>query len=161
MSLAELFSGRNVDMVGAAQRLKEVADGVGLPLAPSGMIYNTRLAQEMAKWAESRGRGREIHDAIFRAYFVEARNIGKADELVAVAVSIGLPGDEAREVLEGRAFKDIVDADWERSRALGIRAVPTFVMDGMRLVGFQTYQALERLVSSLGTVRRDSKAARQ
>ena len=141
-------------MAGMAQRIKGVADGLGLPLNPSGMIYNTRLAQEMAKWAEFKGKGDEVHQALFRAYFVDGRNIGQLGEVVKIAVDLGLPEDEAREAIEGGRFKGAVDADWDRALALGIRAVPTFVMEGERLVGFQSYEALERFAASNGAVRR-------
>jgi predicted DsbA family dithiol-disulfide isomerase len=58
--------------------------------------YNSRLAQELAKWAESKGKGDSFNEAIFRAYFVDGINIGKVDELVDLAKSIGLPEEEAR-----------------------------------------------------------------
>jgi predicted DsbA family dithiol-disulfide isomerase len=157
MSLEHLFSGRGVDTAGIAKRLKQVAEGLGLPLARSGMIYNTRLAQELAKWAESKDKANEIHRALFRAYFVEGRNIGNVHELVEMAVSLALSGDEALEAVESRAYKGTVDNDWDRSLALGIRAVPTFVMEGRRLVGFQTFEVLEQFVVAAGAVRRDGQ----
>ena len=143
-----------------AQRLREVAGGLGLPFNPSGMIYNTRLAQELAKWAESRDRGMEIHRALFRAYFVDGRNIGQVDELAGIAESLGLGGEEARQVIGDRTFKEAVDRDWDRSSALGIHAVPTFVMEGKRLVGFQAYGTLEQLVTAVGVPRRDEVTVR-
>jgi predicted DsbA family dithiol-disulfide isomerase len=154
-TLERLFSGRAVDTAGIALRLKQVAEGLGLPLAASGMVYNTRMAQEMAKWAESKEKGHEIHQALFRAYFVEGRNIGQVDELMKVALSIGLSGDEARQAVESGSYKGAVDADWDRSRALGISAVPTFVMEGKRLVGFQTYEAIEHFVAAMKVARRN------
>ena len=63
------------------------------------MTYNSRLAQELAKWAESKGKGDEFHRAVFEAYFVETKNIGKIDELALLAQSLGLPEEEARQVL--------------------------------------------------------------
>jgi len=49
----------------------------GLPYsAARNMSYNSRLAQELAKWAETKGAADQIHDPIFRAYFVDLKNIG-------------------------------------------------------------------------------------
>ena len=135
-------------------RLKQVADQLGLPLAERQKTYNSRLSQELAKWAESKGKGDSCHEAIFRAYFVEGKNIGNAEELVILAKSIGLPEGEARSVLESRTFKEAVDADWSRSRALGITAVPTFVADRQAVVGFQSYEALEQFVKACGAKKR-------
>jgi predicted DsbA family dithiol-disulfide isomerase len=154
-TLEQLFKGRGVDTAAIAQRLKQVAEGLGLPLAPSGTVYNTRLAQEMVKWAESKSKGHEIHQALFRAYFVEGRNIGQIEELAEIASSAGLSGEEARQAVESGTYKAAVDADWSRSRTLAVSAVPTFAMEGRRLVGFQPYEAIEQFVTAMGVARRN------
>ena len=109
----------------------------------------------MAKWAESEQKGDPFHEAAFRTYFVEGRNIGKVDELVMLAKTIGLPEKEARSVLESRPFREAVDADWKRSRALGITGVPTFVIDQQGVVGFQPYEALEQFLMNCGFKKRE------
>ena len=136
--------------------LKRVADGEGLPFGERDMTYNSRLAQELGKWAESEGRGEPFHDAVFRAYFVEGRNIGKTQELMDVASSVGLSGEKAREVLEARGFKEAVDSDWSRSRSMGVTAVPTFLLDHRFVVGAQPYEVLEQLLNVSGVKERDS-----
>ncbi len=150
LTLEELFAGRPVDIDKIMLRLKQVADELGLPLGERKKTYNSRLAQELAKWAESKEKGDLFHEAVFRAYFVDGKNIGKVDELVALAQSIGLPGNEARPVLESRTFKEAVDADWSRSHALGITAVPTFVLRDQAVVGAQPYEVLEQFLKTCG-----------
>jgi predicted DsbA family dithiol-disulfide isomerase len=116
--------------------------------------YNSRLAQELAKWAEFKGRGEEFHKAVFRAYFVEGRNIGKIKELALLAKSLGLPDQEATRVLESRTFQEAVDDDWSRSRAMGVTAVPTFAMNRQGVVGFQPYEELEQFLKTNHVQRR-------
>jgi predicted DsbA family dithiol-disulfide isomerase len=118
----------------------------GLPFGARDKTSNSRLAQELGKWAESKGSGKTYHDAVFRAYFAEGRNIGKLSELLALARALGLPEEEARKVLEERSFKDLVDADWQRSYRMGVQAVPTFVMGGQLLVGAVPYEALKKFL---------------
>jgi predicted DsbA family dithiol-disulfide isomerase len=118
----------------------------GLPYGERTMTYNSRLAQELGKWADTQPGGDAFHDALFRAYFVEARDISRPAVLLDVVQQIGLPVDDAREVLERRTFKDAVDADWALSREYGISGVPTFVAGGYGVVGAQPYEALEALV---------------
>jgi predicted DsbA family dithiol-disulfide isomerase len=154
ITLAELFAGRSVDVQGIMQRLKRVAEELGLPLADRAKTYNSRLAQELAKWAEAEGKRDAFQDAVFRAYFVEGRNIAKADTLIGLSETIGLPGDEARRVLRERTFLEAVDADWRRSRNLGITAVPTLVMGNQGIAGFQPYEVLEQFLKSCGVKRR-------
>jgi predicted DsbA family dithiol-disulfide isomerase len=150
VTLEEMFVGRNIDVAGIRQRLQQVADSLSLPLAAQTMAYNTRLALELAKWAESQGKGTEFHHAAFHAYFGEGRNTGNVDELAELAGASGLSAKEARSVIQSRSFKDAVDADWERSRALGVHAVPAFMAGGRSLAGFHPYEALEQLVRDAG-----------
>jgi predicted DsbA family dithiol-disulfide isomerase len=155
-TLEELFAGRSIDIQKILARLKQTADELGLPFGEREKTYNSRLAQELAKWGESRGKGDSFHEAIFRAYFVDGINIGKGDELVGLAKSIGLPEKEARSVLELRALKEVVDSDWGRSRALGITAVPTFMVDHQVVIGFQPYEVLDQFLKTCGAERRNS-----
>ncbi len=155
ITLEKLFAGRPVDIRKVMLRLKQVADQLGLPLEERIKTYNSRLAQELAKWAESEGKGDPFHQAVFRAYFADGKNIGRVDELVILAKSVGLPGEEARSVLKLRAFRDAVDSDWERSHAMGITGVPTFMVDSKATVGFQSYSELERFLESCGIRKRN------
>ena len=145
-SLEELFAGRGYDLPKMQAQMRARMAAEGLPYGERKMTYNSRLAQELAKWAESKPGGEKIHDALFRAYFVDGRNIGDPEALVQVAESVGLPGDEAREVIRTRSHKALVDADWEKSRRYGITGVPTFVAGGLAVVGAQPYETLDRLV---------------
>ena len=133
--------------------MKGLMDAAGLPYVRGERVYNSRLAQELAKLAEQEGR-KEIHDALFRAYFVDGINLADAGALAAVAERLGLPGAEARQALERRTFRAAVDADWARARKLGVTGVPTFVAGGRGMVGAQPYEALETLVQRAGARRR-------
>ena len=118
----------------------------GLPYGDRTMTYNSRLAQELGKWADTQPGGEAIHDAFFRAYFVEARDISDVDVMLDIVKSVGLSVEVAREVLDKRTFKDAVDADWNLSRQYGITGVPTFVVGRNGVVGAQPYEVLEELV---------------
>jgi len=131
-SLDDLFRDRNVDRKAMHAQMKARMDAEGLPYGQRSMTYNSRIAQELGKWADTQPGGEAIHDALFRAYFVEARDISQPDA--------------ARQVIEQRTFKDAVDADWKLSREYGITGVPTFVAGRYGVVGAQPYEALEALV---------------
>lgn len=153
-SIEQLFAGR-LDLDQVMARLKQAARDAGLPLGDRKMTYNSRLAQELGKWAESKGKGDEFHRRAFKAYFVDGINIGKIPQLTSLAGAIGLPEDEAQEVLQKRAFKEAVDSDWVRSRQTGIHAVPTFLLEERVLVGAQPYEKIVRFVEAAGVNRRE------
>ena len=145
--LSELFAGRETMIAEMQTRLVRVAAAEGLPLKLRSRTYNSRRAQELGKWAESRGKGDAFHRAVYHAYFVEGVNIALVDELIALVESVGLPADEARRVLMTGSFAPAVDADWHRSRELRITAVPTHLCGGKRLAGFGPYDDFVSLIA--------------
>jgi predicted DsbA family dithiol-disulfide isomerase len=153
-SMAELYAGRDVDPEAMYQRMKGLMDAEGLPYGRRTHTYNSRLAQELGKWADTQPGGEALHDALYRAYFVNARNIGDLDVLVEIAQSVGLPPEEARQVLTERRLKDAVDADWAKSHQWGVTGVPTFVANRYGVVGAQPYEVLEQLLDKAGARRR-------
>ena len=154
-ALADLFAGRNVDLRAMYEQMKARMTAEGLPCGERTMTYNSRLAQELGKWGDTKPGGAAIHDAFYRAYFVDARNIGDTEVMIDVVKSVGLDTETARDVLKERRFKDAVDADWAKSRHLGVTAVPTFVAGGYGVVGAQPYEVLVQLVEKAGAPRRD------
>ena len=146
-SLAELFAGRDISEI--KTRLKNLMSEAGLEYGERTHTYNSRLAQELGKWADTQPGGEKIHDALYRAYFVDNVNIGDIEQLVPIAESVGLDGKAARGVIQTRAFKAAVDEDWQRSRATGVTGVPTFFSQDLIVVGCQPYETLERFVQHL------------
>ena len=137
--------------------LNQVAFKLGLPFGERKKTYNSRLAQELGKFAELKGKGDEFHNAAFRAYFVDGQNIGKTSILVQLAESIHLNGKDAQKIIQDRTYKDAVDLDWKRSYELGVTAVPTFLFNNQRLVGAQNFETLEKLLLSNNVKRRKLK----
>jgi len=138
---------RGPEIIARNSRMKVNMEREGLPFnAERNMSYNSRLAQELAKWAETKGKAEEIANALFRAYFVDVKNIGKVDVLTQIAEENDLPKDEATEVLLSRKYKDAVDDDWRRCAAFGVNAVPTFLAGKYLMVGAQPYEELKRLI---------------
>ena len=152
-SLEELFAGRGYDIPKMQAQMRARMEAEGLPYGDRSMTYNSRLAQELGTWADTQPGGEAIHDALFRAYFVDNRDIGDAEVLVEIAQSVGLPAGEARKVIETRSHKAAVDADWEKSRAYGVTACRPTWPAAYGVVGAQPYEALEALVKQARSAR--------
>ncbi len=136
-------------MSGFRQQMTDLMEEAGLPYGKRTMTYNSRLAQELGKWADTQQGGEEIHDNLYRAYFVDNINIADVDELVKIAQSSGLDGAQARSTIEQRRFEEQVDQDWQRSREYGVTGVPTFYSNDLMVVGCQPYEQLEKFVKQL------------
>ena len=147
-TLEDLFAGQNKDIPKMVARLKKTAADLGLPFGDRKNTYNSRRAQELGKWAQALGRGNPFHHAVFAAYFVEGRNIADLAVLADIADTAGLTGSEVGNIIETGRFSKAVDADWQRSRDLGIDSVPTFHSNGRRMEGAQSFQALVDFVKA-------------
>ena len=148
--LQQLFRAGPEELEARHSRMKGLMDAEGLPYGRRTHTYNSRLAQELGKWSDTQPSGERIHDALYKAYFVDGRNIGDIEVLLDLVRSIGLNEQEAREVLTSRSFKAAVDADWTNSRAIGVTGVPTFVFGQSGVVGAQPYEVLKQLLETGG-----------
>jgi predicted DsbA family dithiol-disulfide isomerase len=153
--LEDLFSNfSSQDLKSMRERVQQAADEAGLPFGDRTKTFNSRLAQELGKWAESSDKGDPFHCAVFKVFFADGINIAKIPALLDIAASVGLPREEAEAVLAKRAFKAEVDEDWSLSQKNGITAVPTFVINNDKLVGAQPYEMLERFMEETGVKKR-------
>lgn len=82
---------------------------------------NTRAAHELIDLAQTQGVAGPVVDALFRAYFEEAQDIGSAEVLAAIATLHRVSG------WPGQARREQVAALEDEVRSLGISAVPTFI----------------------------------
>ena len=153
--MTDLFAGRSeAEMKARQDQMKGLMEQEGLPYGERTHTYNSRLAQEIGAWADTQEGGNVMHDALYRAYFVNTKNIGDPDVLLEIVEANGLSVNEARKVLEKRTFKDFVDEDWSKSHQYGVTGVPTFVAAGHGVVGAQPYDTLEKFLESVGVEER-------
>jgi predicted DsbA family dithiol-disulfide isomerase len=155
-SLADYYASRNLDMAQRVGHMHQVAAQLGLPFGKREKIYNSRLAQEVGKWAEKKGCGEQFHRAVFKAYFAECKNIAEPTTLEAIGEQLGLDKDDVRQVITSRTLRTEVDEDWERARRLGIHAVPTFVLNESYLVGAQPHDKLTQFMDDHQVPRRSN-----
>ena len=87
--MAEMYRRRGADPEAMYQRMKGLMDAEGLPYGRRTHTYNSRLAQELGKWADTQPGGDKLHDLLYRAYFVDARNIGAPEVLEQLLDRVG------------------------------------------------------------------------
>ncbi len=88
---------------------------------------NTFDAHRLLAWAFQAGRQTELKEALFSAYLQEGRLISDPAVLVELAITSGLDGDQAGEILQGDAFASEVREDEQNATRFGITGVPCFV----------------------------------
>jgi predicted DsbA family dithiol-disulfide isomerase len=108
---------------------------------------NTFHAHRLTHLAADGGLQDAMVERLFAATFAEGEPIGDPEALVRLAAHAGLDPDEARAVLASDAYADDVRAEEREAAALGIRAVPFFVID--RTYGVSGAQQPEVLLEVL------------
>ena len=112
------------------QRMTDVAAGEGLDfrfdLARGG---NTFDAHRLLHLAADHGLQDSLKERLMRAYLAEGVAIGDQAALEPLAVEVGLPEAEVREVLATDRYAEEVRDDERAAASLGITAVPFFVVD--------------------------------
>ena len=141
-----MFADENADINRLITILKRIAHRLGLPFGEPKNTYNSRLAHELGKWAESKGKGDEFRKAVFYAYFVKEQPIDEIHVLAKLAESVDLDVKDAQKTLQDRTFREAVDLDWKRSHELNISEIPTFILNHQVLVGAQPYETLRNLL---------------
>ncbi|WP_372991557.1 DsbA family oxidoreductase [Sulfitobacter sp.] len=95
---------------------------------------NTLNAHRLIHWAGIEGRQTAAVSALFKSYFVEARDIGDLEVLSDIADGIGLDAALISRLLASDAdVQSIRDRD-AHSRSMGINSVPTFIVAGQHAV---------------------------
>ena len=108
---------------------------------------NTFDAHQVIHLAVEHGRQDAVKERLLRAYFSEGEGVGDRETLVRLAAEVGLPADEVRKSLAEQRFAAAVRTDEAEATALGIRAVPFFVVD--RTYGVSGAQPPEVLLQVL------------
>jgi predicted DsbA family dithiol-disulfide isomerase len=107
-----------------------IADGEGLCYDLSETLSgNTADAHRLILWAEEIGKGDELLEVIYSAYFEKKQSIFTHDDLVALALSVGIEEAPTRELLLSDRFADQVNEDQDLARQLGANGVPFYVID--------------------------------
>jgi predicted DsbA family dithiol-disulfide isomerase len=128
-----------------------IADGEGLCYDLSETLSgNTADAHRLILWAEELGKGDELLETIYSAYFEKKQSIFTHEDLIALAQSIGIDGEAARVLLDSELLSDRVSEDQELARQLGANGVPFFVIDmKFAISGAQPQEHFDQIFATL------------
>ena len=146
-------------MGGTVEQVRAMNDHVKTLAAAEGLDYdferctlvNTFDAHRLTHLAKAHGLGAELHERFLRAQLVEGEVLDDADTLVRLSAEVGVPEDDARQVLEGDDYTADVNEEIRELRALGGNGVPFFIID--RRYGVSGAQPTEVFLRALETVR--------
>jgi predicted DsbA family dithiol-disulfide isomerase len=128
--------------------IEQVAAGEGLEFHMERTAGgNTFDAHRLLHLALERGRQDELKEALLHGYFTGGRPVADRSALTETAVGVGLDRAEVEAVLDGQDYAEAVRDDEAQAHALGISAVPFFVLD--RKYGVAGAQPAELILDAL------------
>lgn len=96
----------------------------------NALITNTFNAHKLLHLAKKHQVSSEMEEALFKAHFIEGKNVGDIDFLVNLAVSLGIDQQEAETSLNDNSFNEDIQKDILEAKNNGISGVPFFVLNG-------------------------------
>ena len=131
-------------------QVQQLSEEAGLKLNLPSRISNSRLALQIAEFAKEKGKFKEYHEAVFRAYWQEAKDIGHRKQLFSLAAQTGLDMEELESYLESGKAAGKLNQHLQEVREYGISGVPTFIIGDKMVVGAQPYEVLKEILSETG-----------
>ena len=114
----------------AALRRAGEREGIGFRFDLIDRTPNTLDSHRLISFAAGHGLAGAVVAGLFRAYFVEGRDIGDRPTLTGLGGEAGLDRREIRRYLEGGADADRLLAEDDRMRSLGVEGVPCYIIGG-------------------------------
>lgn len=143
-------SGKRVEEMDRRMIAVGAEEGIPFALDKIRKTPNTFDAHRLMWFAARKGAADAVADGLFRAFFIEGRDIGDREVLVEIGAKAGL---DAKAFLESDEGVKEVRAEEKRALEIGVDSVPTFIIGNKYLVpGAQTpdvfLEAFEELAKS-------------
>ncbi len=115
---------------GMNDQMTQAAKQVGLHYDFDKAIpANSFNAHRFSHLAKQHGLQNDAEERLFKAYFIEGKNIDDISTLVQLGLEIGLDASETKTVLESDQYANDVYHDINEAQHVGVRGVPFFVLD--------------------------------
>lgn len=124
---------------------------LGLPYqTPSPYPVHTEHAARAFQWLSDRNpdEARAFAHGVFRAYFVDGRNIAEPAVLLEIAGALGLDREEVSNAFSDLATKARLKAEIDLAEARGVFGSPFFIVEGEGFWGPDRLAQLERWLES-------------
>lgn len=111
---------------------------------------NTINAHRLLRWAEAEGVQDQMAEALFKAYFVEGKNLTDNETLADIATDVGMDGQVVKRLLAGDADRKQVQEEMQHYQKMGVRSVPTMIVGKKyAVVGAQPADTIAEVISGV------------
>lgn len=112
------------------QYVANIAKEIGLDFnSKETIVANSFNAHRLIQLSKTKELGNEIEEALFKAHFVEVKNIDDKETLTEIGMSVGLDENDVKEIFTSEACAKEVRQDEMQAQSIGINGVPFFVLN--------------------------------
>lgn len=125
----------------------------GVPFAmPAVFPIAGQAPSRITLWAgrQDAAAGVRAARALYRAFFVDGRDISQPDVAAQVAGEAGFDVAAARAAIDDPAIKDALKSEVEKAIAAGVFGSPFFIVDGEPFWGSDRFEQIERWLAQGG-----------
>jgi predicted DsbA family dithiol-disulfide isomerase len=148
---------------GSPERIRQLQANVASAGATEGIAFafdrievspNTLDAHRLIRWSAESGNQDAVVEALFRAYFLDGRNIGDCAVLADIAAENGMGRDRVAARLASAEDRETVEAEIAAAQRIGVTGVPTFILaNRYGLVGAQPAEEISRAIAAISAER--------
>ena len=111
---------------------------------------NTLLAHKLLHFAKHHNKQNVMKERLLQAYFKNGEDIGDTQQLVKIAIELGLDEYEAFEALNTDVYANEVQMDLYHAQQIGVRGVPFFVFNNKYAIsGAQPVETFSELLDKV------------
>ncbi|MCX6020648.1 MAG: DsbA family protein [Chloroflexi bacterium] len=125
----------------------DMAKEVGRIMRRAPKTAYTIPALEATEFAKQVGKVEPFHIGVFKALWEDGEDIEDFAVLRKVAEQSGIDWSAMERALVERTYQEAVEQQMEAAVAMGINAIPAFVMGNRGFMGAQPYDIFERLLN--------------
>ena len=135
------------------RQLDERGKKMGVRFGPQQLMSNSRIAMQGGEFAKDHGKYDAYHEAVFRAFFTNCRDIGDQAVILSIAKDVGLGVVALRKALEDGIYMPRLQEASRKAKMNGFSAAPTFVIDGYGSIsGAKPIEQFRRLLRGVEKV---------
>ncbi len=133
--------------MGEAISSEGAGEGIDFAFDKIAKTPNTLDSHRLIRWAGGAGMQDDIVERLFKAYFVDGRDIGDAGVLSDIAAEAGMDCVLVSELLSKNADLEAVEREAGMANQMGISGVPTFIFDSRFMIsGAREAEVLAKII---------------
>lgn len=127
--------------------VERLAKESGITMNAPTVLSNSSLAIIASEYARKENMFETFHDAVFRAYWQEGKDIGDIKVLLDIAKTIGLDPSGLNEYFKKDDWEESIKKQSQSAKDHQVSGVPTFIIGEKTIIGAQPYNIIKETYS--------------